>query len=1057
VLGEAEATTLVRTQYKESVEFSHPSLQEFFAAYALRLEDNWDEALRHCEDQWWWETLFLLGSLLNVSESGDSPEAWARFTRRVLGDGQNDWRLFLAIGLLQSAEAPGEGMIHIVSNALVASMGKELTETRVQAINKLTGALGEEVAEAFAPLLRDRDSDIQKGGIAILRTVGGKRAAELLLRTLYAPDLHGVGAAALIAIGEPAIEPLIAVVVDPVNLAPMSATSWDYDYNEVFERAARALAQIGTPAIESLIAVLRGEVEIIQYGGKLAARTFIEIIGRPIKTVTVVTPSDEYKRQMVVKALGQLGIVAVEPLIRVLPDEDVGVREGVVEALGNIGAPAVSALIGALQDQEWRVRLTAAYALGQIGDSRAIEPLIVTLQDRDWRVRATAARALGQISDPSALWPLDKAMRDRVKSVRLEAAAILSRTGDPRAIGLLIDALGSRDWRIRKQARESIAKVGSRAVEMLIPILWARNWRKRFDAVYTLGQIGDSRAVEPLIAVLQSKNHGISQWLAMLSKELANRIERWPDDNDSFLRRQGLHKVGLKVLRNLGWGNATEELRQEAAIALGQIGSAEAIGALSTALGDENVYLRVRAVDALEQIGDPRAVEPLVTALQDEDAGVRARAAAALGNIGDPRAVEPLIAILQDEDRSIDWWKVYWKAVEALGKIGDPRAVGPALNGWCLRTDSWSRDGEKDVAKALGKIGTPAVEPLIAALQDKNWCVRSCATVALGNIGNPRAVEPVLATMRDEGYQEGRFWEVEKVLVRIGAPAVKPLIAALRDENKYVRSCARWALVEIGAPAVKPLIATLRDPHVGARKQAAQALGEIGDPCVVTPLIAALRDPNMDVRWEATLALGKIGAPAVEPLIAVLQDDEVSVRYAAAMALGDIGDPRAVEPLITALRDEEGNVRWQTELSLGKIGVPAIRPLIAALRGEDWRVVQMVAGALGRIGDIAVEPLIVVLRSRSEDSQVRQGAAIALGKIGDPRAVKSLLATLQDKGDNVRYEAVRALGQIGDPRALPELERLAREDTGKALQGDVADAAYEAAEKIRQQMQRPRK
>ncbi len=71
VLNEAEAATLVRTRYKERVEFVHQLVQEFFAAYALRHETKWGEILTHSEDYWWWQTLFLLAGLVNTDDSSE--------------------------------------------------------------------------------------------------------------------------------------------------------------------------------------------------------------------------------------------------------------------------------------------------------------------------------------------------------------------------------------------------------------------------------------------------------------------------------------------------------------------------------------------------------------------------------------------------------------------------------------------------------------------------------------------------------------------------------------------------------------------------------------------------------------------------------------------------------------------------------------------------------------------------------------------------------------------------------------------------------------------------
>jgi len=108
---------------------------------------------------------------------------------------------------------------------------------------------------------------------------------------------------------------------------------------------------------------------------------------------------------------------------------------------------------------------------------------------------------------------------------------------------------------------------------------------------------------------------------------------------------------------------------------------------------------------------------------------------------------------------------------------------------------------------------------------------------------------------------------------------VKGLIKALRT-NKYVkggyRREAAAALLRIGAPAVEPLIQALKDKDPVIRFGAADALGGIGDRRAVGPLIEALNDEDDAVRAWAALGLGKIGDErAVEPLTEALKDDAV--------------------------------------------------------------------------------------------------------------------------------------------------------------------------------------
>jgi HEAT repeat protein len=95
----------------------------------------------------------------------------------------------------------------------------------------------------------------------------------------------------------------------------------------------------------------------------------------------------------------------------------------------------------------------------------------------------------------------------------------------------------------------------------------------------------------------------------------------------------------------------------------------------------------------------------------------------------------------------------------------------------------------------------------------------------------------------------------------------------------------------------------------------------------------------------------------------------------------------------------------------------------------------------------SVEKLVKLLNSR-KDTRIRKQAAEALGKIGDPQAVDSLIMTLDDSSISlgIRHSAIWSLGKIGDPRAVAPLltalrgmDRDGRVFTYEAL-GKIGDA-----------------
>jgi HEAT repeat protein len=128
---------------------------------------------------------------------------------------------------------------------------------------------------------------------------------------------------------------------------------------------------------------------------------------------------------------------------------------------------------------------------------------------------------------------------------------------------------------------------------------------------------------------------------------------------------------------------------------------------------------------------------------------------------------------------------------------------------------------------------------------------------------------------------------------------------------------ATQALVALGAPAIEPLLDALKAPQWRTRKNAAWALGHRGDERA-TPLLAdALKDEAWQVRCEAAYALSQRGGDRVlERLVAALKDEAWQVRAMAALALGQKGDARVLEPLRAATRDRNRRVRATARMAL---------------------------------------------------------------------------------------------------------------------------------------------
>jgi len=282
-----------------------------------------------------------------------------------------------------------------------------------------------------------------------------------------------------------------------------------------------------------------------------------------------------------------------------------------------------------------------------------------------------------------------------------------------------------------------------------------------------------------------------------------------------------------------------------------------------------------------------------------------------------------------------------------------------------------------------------------------------------------------------QSYPNAGFIESIVVAIsQVNAQTFQRLQKALNHPDSNVRYQAALALGQIGNPqAVEPLICALRDESIDVKRQAAQALVQMSNFQAVAALICVLSHSNRDVRWMAAQALGLIRNPqAVEALICTLNDEDWHVRGEAVEALGRIGNSQAVAALTCALSHSNRFLRMEATSVLGRTGNPqAVEALISALNHEDslvtWKAALILseignAQAIailtsGKIGNLqAVEALIRALKD--EDSYVRWQAVRALGETGSPQAVEPLICVLKDADISVRWKAVEALGKIGN-------------------------------------------
>ncbi|HQP71245.1 MAG TPA: HEAT repeat domain-containing protein, partial [Methanoculleus sp.] len=657
----------------------------------------------------------------------------------------------------------------------------------------------------------------------------------------------------------------------------------------------------------------------------------------------------------------------VESLIEDLMSDDGMVRRRAVEAVAERGADAVDPLIHALAQADKSRRWCIADALAMVGED-AIPALVAALGDDEAQIGA--ATTLVRMGGP-AVPPLIQALADDDEEVRFGARYALREIGDE-ALPSLIEALDAPERRIRNTAAAILRDLGWTPPDTAASIrcLIAE------EAWLDLAAYGET-AIEPLIQILRSRDKGLWWNAARTLGEIG--------------------EAAIGPLIDL-MQQADDEVRPLAAMALAEIGAA-GIDPLIRML--ENPDIRSTAAEALVRIGEP-AAEACIQSLNTADGEIESALREILCAIGDPAIPGLIQALIAGPQR------LRSRVADILGEMGWEPWSDAERACYLISREEWTE---------VALMGSAAVEPLIRALNDDDGRVRREAAATLGEIGDPAAVGPLVASLADKSVAPA----AAEALAAIGEPAVSPVLALLDEGGSdTAMESAVEVLGRLGEPAAVPhLIEFLRRGRDRLHRKAIDALAGIGEPAAdaIIPLLGEEREAQAG----AMAALAGIGGPAIPALVKALENENSAVRLGAAGVLERLGwkpaDPEEEIAWLIALQ------RWQ---EVAEAGGTAINHLAARLGDPDAAVQTSVMEVLVEIGAPAAPPLVSLLG----EERLREPAEDALVRIGGS-AVDTLIEALHRP--QIRRTAAGVLVRIGEPATGALVQALADPDTGDTV------------------------
>jgi HEAT repeat protein len=250
-------------------------------------------------------------------------------------------------------------------------------------------------------------------------------------------------------------------------------------------------------------------------------------------------------------------------------------------------------------------------------------------------------------------------------------------------------------------------------------------------------------------------------------------------------------------------------------------------------------------------------------------------------------------------------------------------------------------------------------------------------------------------------------------------------IDVMREGTSEARKKGREALIAMGTEAVPALIEATRDETGFIRWEAVNALGVLadGDPSELTPAIPALveralTDGDSHARWRSLWALLRlpddVAAQQIVPLLRTgLEDPDDRLRWHAAVALANFRRFEVAPLLNEGTTRTDSFERWEAVWCLSVVhdenSVTALAQVVLDVEGTRANVRQEAALTLGKIGDPAALPALACALGDDPEPGVRSRAAQALEKIEAAAALPKLLAAAEREQDSFAREQIEAI------------------------------------------------